>query len=201
MEKEEGTREPQSTSFDGGRTVNTQTLKSRAHSPHLPSHISPPLTSPNLHSLTSTIPNSSMSSSKPLPTQSSNPQNLPTPSPSPSAPSSHQYPHRPPSHSQKQEDDDNRVRSQRLSRQHHQQDQRIIPSLRYPSNRKTIYDRNLNRTRTAELSRSSFAYLFSEIISYAQQNVKGVQDLERRYVVYYSLPRPPPPSRKKGPNI
>lgn len=53
--------------------------------------------------------------------------------------------------------------------------------LRYPSNRKTIYDRNLNRTRTAELSRASFAYLFAEMVSYAQKRVTGIQDLERRY--------------------
>ncbi|KAK4692159.1 trafficking protein particle complex subunit 5, partial [Lecanoromycetidae sp. Uapishka_2] len=52
--------------------------------------------------------------------------------------------------------------------------------LRTPSNRKTIYDRNLNRTRTAELSRASFAYLFSEMITYAQKRVTGIQDLERR---------------------
>ncbi|KAI9686144.1 MAG: TRAPP subunit trs31 [Bathelium mastoideum] len=54
------------------------------------------------------------------------------------------------------------------------------PSLRYPSNRKTIYDRNLNRSRTSELSRASFAYLFVEMISYAQQRVKGIADLEKR---------------------
>lgn len=55
--------------------------------------------------------------------------------------------------------------------------------LRTPSNRKTIYDRNLNRTRTAELSRASFAYLFSEMVTYAQRRVTGIQDLERRYVI------------------
>ena len=54
------------------------------------------------------------------------------------------------------------------------------PGLRVPSNRKTIYDRNLNRTRTAELSRASFAYLFSEMVGYAQRKVTGIQDLERR---------------------
>lgn len=52
--------------------------------------------------------------------------------------------------------------------------------LRTPSNRKTIYDRNINRTRTAELSRASFAYLFSEMVSYAQRRVTGIADLERR---------------------
>ncbi|KAI4205143.1 MAG: hypothetical protein LQ348_001205 [Seirophora lacunosa] len=58
--------------------------------------------------------------------------------------------------------------------------QRAPQHLRTPSNRKTIYDRNLNRTRTAELSRASFAYLFSEMVSYAQKRVTGIQDLERR---------------------
>ena len=53
-------------------------------------------------------------------------------------------------------------------------------ALRYPSNRKTIYDRNLNRSRTAELSRAAFAYLFIEMIGYAQKRVKGIADLEKR---------------------
>ncbi|KAF2468833.1 trafficking protein particle complex subunit 5 [Lindgomyces ingoldianus] len=52
--------------------------------------------------------------------------------------------------------------------------------LRYPSNKKTIYDRNLNRTKNAELSRAAFAYLFVEMISYAQQRVRGIADLEKR---------------------
>ena len=52
--------------------------------------------------------------------------------------------------------------------------------LRLPSNKKTIYDRNLNRSRNAELSRSSFAYLFMEMVSYAQKRVTGIQDLEKR---------------------
>ena len=57
----------------------------------------------------------------------------------------------------------------------------ITPAgLRVPSNRKTIYDRNLNRSRNAELSRASFAYLFMEMVRYAQDNVKGIQDLEKR---------------------
>lgn len=53
-------------------------------------------------------------------------------------------------------------------------------ALRMPSNRKTIYDRNLNRSRNAELSRSSFAYLFMEMVTYAQKRVTGIQDLEKR---------------------
>ncbi|RJE24703.1 Transport protein particle [Aspergillus sclerotialis] len=54
------------------------------------------------------------------------------------------------------------------------------PGLRVPSNRKTIYDRHLNRSRTAELSRASFAFLFSEMVTYAQRRVTGIQDLEKR---------------------
>lgn len=54
--------------------------------------------------------------------------------------------------------------------------------LRVPSNRKTIYDRHLNRSRNGELSRASFAYLFAEMVSYAQRRVTGIQDLEKRYV-------------------
>lgn len=69
--------------------------------------------------------------------------------------------------------------------------QRTPQQLRTPSNRKTIYDRNLNRTRTAELSRASFAYLFSEMVSYAQKRVTGIQDLERRYNASTSSPYPP----------
>lgn len=58
--------------------------------------------------------------------------------------------------------------------------QSTSPGLRVPSNRKTIYDRHLNRSRTAELSRASFAYLFAEMVAYAQRRVTGIQDLERR---------------------
>ncbi|PSR76400.1 NO signaling/Golgi transport ligand-binding domain-containing protein [Coniella lustricola] len=57
----------------------------------------------------------------------------------------------------------------------------VLPSgLRYPTNGKTIYSRTLNRTRTAELSQASFAYLFGEMVSYAQRRVTGIQDLEKR---------------------
>src|SRR3569833_2743882 len=54
------------------------------------------------------------------------------------------------------------------------------PGLRYPSNGKTIYHRPLNRSRTGELSQASFAYLFSEMVTYAQRKVTGIQDLEKR---------------------
>ncbi|KAK1835773.1 trafficking protein particle complex subunit 5 [Podospora conica] len=52
--------------------------------------------------------------------------------------------------------------------------------LRYPSNGKTIYHRPLARSRTSELSQASFAYLFSEMVSYAQKRVTGISDLEKR---------------------
>lgn len=54
--------------------------------------------------------------------------------------------------------------------------------MRYPSNKKSIYDRNLNRSKNAELSRAAFAYLFIEMIAYAQKGAKDVGDLEQRYV-------------------
>ena len=57
------------------------------------------------------------------------------------------------------------------------------PGLRYPTNGKTIYHRPLNRTKTAELSQSSFAYLFSEMVSYAQRHITSIQDLEKKWVV------------------
>lgn len=64
--------------------------------------------------------------------------------------------------------------------------------LRVPSNGKTIYHRPLNRTKTAELSQASFAYLFSEMISYAQRRVRGIQDLEARYIPCVPSPSPFP---------
>ena len=68
-----------------------------------------------------------------------------------------------------------------------QTQQRSQPGLRYPSSGKTIYHRPLNRSRTQELSQASFAYLFGEMVSYAQKRVTGIQDLEKRYC---SIPRP-----------
>lgn len=62
--------------------------------------------------------------------------------------------------------------------------------LRVPSNGKTIYHRSLNRSKAAELSQASFAYLFGEMVTYAQRRVKGIQELEQRSVP----PAPVPPS-------
>jgi hypothetical protein len=64
------------------------------------------------------------------------------------------------------------------------QTQRGLQSgLRHPSSGKTIYHRPLNRSRTQELSQASFAYLFGEMVSYAQKRVTGIQDLEKRQVI------------------
>ena len=60
--------------------------------------------------------------------------------------------------------------------------------LRYPANGKTIYHRPLNRSKTSELSQASFAYLFSEMVGYAQRKVTGIQDLEKRCAALYILP-------------
>lgn len=51
-----------------------------------------------------------------------------------------------------------------------------------PGIRPNIYERNLNKTRTAEVSASAFAFLFSEVVQYTQKRVSGIADLERRYV-------------------
>lgn len=48
--------------------------------------------------------------------------------------------------------------------------------------RPNIYDRPLNKTRTAEVSAPAFAFLFSEIVQYMQKRVSGINDLERRQV-------------------
>lgn len=53
-------------------------------------------------------------------------------------------------------------------------------NLRYSSSRKSIYDRHLNRTQRSELSKSSFAFLFGEMVQYAQKRVSGIQDLEKK---------------------
>lgn len=55
-----------------------------------------------------------------------------------------------------------------------------VPSLKYPSNRKTIYDRNLNRTKTSEISLASFSYLFNSLISYHHSRSPSVSELETR---------------------
>ncbi|KAI0035241.1 NO signaling/Golgi transport ligand-binding domain-containing protein [Vararia minispora EC-137] len=49
-----------------------------------------------------------------------------------------------------------------------------------PLVRPNIYDRPLNKTRSAEVSASAFAFLFSEIVQYTQKRVGGINDFERR---------------------
>jgi len=44
----------------------------------------------------------------------------------------------------------------------------------------TIYERNVNKTRTAEVSMSAWAFMFSEVVQYTQKRVSGIGDLERR---------------------
>ncbi|CAG8452592.1 12101_t:CDS:2 [Cetraspora pellucida] len=46
--------------------------------------------------------------------------------------------------------------------------------------RVSIADRNLNRTRGMEVGIGAFAFLFSEMLQYAQKRVLGIQDLERK---------------------
>lgn len=46
--------------------------------------------------------------------------------------------------------------------------------------KRTIYDRNLNRTRHSDLNQTTFALLFNELISYSLRRVTGIADLERR---------------------
>jgi hypothetical protein len=55
-----------------------------------------------------------------------------------------------------------------------------LPSTQARLNRPNIYDRSLNKTRTAEVSGSAFAFLFSEVVQYTQKRVSGINDLERR---------------------
>jgi trafficking protein particle complex subunit 5 len=56
-------------------------------------------------------------------------------------------------------------------------------SLRGIASRKpSIYDRNLNRSRGLELSHSAYALLFAEMVTYAQNKVEGIAELERRLV-------------------
>jgi hypothetical protein len=62
----------------------------------------------------------------------------------------------------------------------------LPPSLPHATkNRPNIYDRNLNKTRNAEVSGAAFAFLFSEIVQYTQKRVSGINDLERLCVDWY----------------
>lgn len=55
-----------------------------------------------------------------------------------------------------------------------------ISSPRPGAARPNIYDRPLNKSRTAEVSLPALAFLFSEIVQYTHRRVNGINDLERR---------------------
>ncbi|RUS24249.1 NO signaling/Golgi transport ligand-binding domain-containing protein [Jimgerdemannia flammicorona] len=50
---------------------------------------------------------------------------------------------------------------------------------RYTRGKSTL-ERSLNKTKGAEVSLSAFAFMFSEMLQYAQKRVQGIQDLERK---------------------
>ncbi|KAK4989097.1 Trafficking protein particle complex subunit 31 [Elasticomyces elasticus] len=52
--------------------------------------------------------------------------------------------------------------------------------LRYPSTRRSIYDRNLNRTQRSQLSLSSLAHIFNALIQHAHARSPSVADFESR---------------------
>ena len=54
-------------------------------------------------------------------------------------------------------------------------------SIRSTPRKPSIYDRNLNRSRGLELSHSAYTFLFAEMVTYAQNKVEGIAELERRY--------------------
>ncbi|KAI6045203.1 NO signaling/Golgi transport ligand-binding domain-containing protein [Pisolithus marmoratus] len=56
----------------------------------------------------------------------------------------------------------------------------ISATLGQSRQRPSICERNLNKTRSSEVSASAFAFLFSEIVQYTQKRVSGINDLERR---------------------
>ncbi|PPQ98903.1 hypothetical protein CVT24_003534 [Panaeolus cyanescens] len=56
----------------------------------------------------------------------------------------------------------------------------VVSGTKTPANRPNIYDRNLNKTRGAEVSAAAFAFLFSEMVQYTQKRVSGINDLERQ---------------------
>ncbi|EIW86357.1 transporter particle subunit trs31 [Coniophora puteana RWD-64-598 SS2] len=56
----------------------------------------------------------------------------------------------------------------------------LVGSSKPSQPRQSIYDRPINKTRTAEVSLSAFSFLFSEMIQYTQKRVSGINDLERR---------------------
>lgn len=57
-----------------------------------------------------------------------------------------------------------------------------LPSKLPAGPKPNIYERNLNKTRVAEVSAASFSFIFSEVVQYTQKRVSGVNDLEKRYL-------------------
>ncbi|CAG8529548.1 13907_t:CDS:2 [Ambispora leptoticha] len=57
----------------------------------------------------------------------------------------------------------------------------------HSSKRASIVDRNLNKTKATEVGLSAFAFLFSEMLQYAQKRVHGIQDLERKQIPFFRL--------------
>ncbi|KAF2767638.1 TRAPP I complex [Teratosphaeria nubilosa] len=55
----------------------------------------------------------------------------------------------------------------------------FLPSLRYSSSKKSIYDRNLNRVQS-QSSLPAFAYVFNTLITYHHSKSGSVQDIEQR---------------------
>lgn len=62
-----------------------------------------------------------------------------------------------------------------------------LPSKSTAGPKPNIYERNLNKTRVAEVSAASLSFLFSEVVQYTQKRVSGVNDLERRYECLFHL--------------
>lgn len=56
----------------------------------------------------------------------------------------------------------------------------ITAGAKAAANRPNIYDRNLNKTRGAEVSGAAFAFLFAEVVQYTQKRVSGINELERQ---------------------
>lgn len=49
-----------------------------------------------------------------------------------------------------------------------------------PTSHNSIYDRNINTKKINEISLSSLAFLFCEVVNWAHEKSKGIQDLENR---------------------
>lgn len=59
-------------------------------------------------------------------------------------------------------------------------DQAMSVTSKTYTKRTSIFDRNLNRIRGAEISQAAFSFLFAEIVRYTQKRVDGMCELEKR---------------------